>query len=84
MKLFRCGCEWSGEEAHYCASYPKHGERVQKIYKSEPPSALESLPQAEVEIFKFLNGLTNDGHARALCFIESFAPLFAETTNQAR
>jgi len=30
-----------------------------------------------------LNGIKDDGLARALCFIESFAPLLAGTTNQA-
>lgn len=37
-------------------------------------SEIECLPQADVDAFKRRHQLTDEGHARALLFIESFAP----------
>ena len=70
----RCGHSWDGISVHYCANFPKHGERVQRVYRAELPSALDALPQAAVETFQVLHGIKDVGLAKALLFIEGFAP----------
>lgn len=44
--------------------------------------AIACQPQNEVDFFKAKHGIASDGKARALLFIESFAPLHDDATGE--
>jgi hypothetical protein len=55
-----------------CQCRRPDGRRLLRKYRHT--SEMGCIPQSDVDAFKAAHGLKNDGHARALLYIETFAP----------
>lgn len=55
-----------------CQCRRPDGRRLLRKYRHA--SEIDCVPRAQVEAFKARHGITSEGHAKALMYIESFHP----------